>query len=66
MERWSAPNAANGDYHIGAGSCVDAGSNQSWMNSTTDLGGNNRIINDRVDIGCYEFSRSVGTTVFVQ
>ena len=47
--------AANGDYHISAGSCVDAGSNQSWMNSTTDLDGNNRIINDRVDIGCYEY-----------
>ena len=47
--------AANGDYHIGSGSCVDAGTNQGWMNTGTDLDGNARIVNESVDIGCYEY-----------
>jgi hypothetical protein len=47
--------AANGDYHIGSGSCVDAGNTFSWMTTSTDLDGNARIFGDKPDIGCYEY-----------
>ena len=60
---------SQGDYRLKSGSrCIDAGLNQAWMAGATDLDGNARIHGRRsiVDIGCYEFNRSVGTTLFVQ
>ena len=33
---------------------VGAGADQPWMAGATDLRGNPRICDDRVDIGCYE------------
>ncbi|MBR4258574.1 MAG: hypothetical protein IKQ17_06055 [Kiritimatiellae bacterium] len=44
----------NGDYHVGYSYCIDAGSNQGWMANAVDLGGKARIINNTVDMGCYE------------
>ena len=34
--------------------CRDAGVDQPWMTGATDLCGNPRICDDRVDIGCFE------------
>ena len=34
--------------------CRDAGVDQPWMTGATDLRGNPRICDDRVDIGCFE------------
>ncbi|MDI6752036.1 MAG: carboxypeptidase regulatory-like domain-containing protein [bacterium] len=46
-----------GDYHLQSTSpCIDTGTNSavpSWL--TTDLDGNPRIVNGRVDMGAYEF-----------
>ena len=42
------------DWTLGAGKCVDGGVNQTWMVGAKDLGGNDRIVNERVDMGCYE------------
>ncbi len=43
------------DYRPRPGSpLVDAGTNQTWMASATDLNGRPRIMNSRVDIGVYE------------
>ena len=45
----------DGDLHLMAGSpCIDSGSNE-LVGAQLDLDGNLRIINDRVDMGCYEF-----------
>ena len=52
--------AANGDYHCGYSYCVDAGYSDEWMNGAVDLDGNARIINGRVDLGCYEREAPVG------
>ncbi len=47
--------ADNGDYRLAAGSlCIDAGDN-SYVTTTTDLAGTPRIVNGKVDIGCYEY-----------
>ncbi len=35
--------------------CIDAGLKLNWMTNTVDLDGTKRIVNDRVDIGAYEF-----------
>ncbi len=40
--------------------CVDAGGNQEWMENAIDLDGNVRVINSRVDMGCYEREASSG------
>ncbi len=46
-------NAANGDYHLQAGSpCINAGSNIGAPSE--DLEGNRRPIKGTVDMGCYE------------
>ena len=51
--------AANGDYRLAAGSpCIDAGDN-SYVTSDKDLAGNSRIVNGKVDIGCYEYDAAV-------
>ena len=54
----SAPgfrNPAAGDYHLTSQSpCVNSGTNEVWLNDTTDLDGGIRIRYGRVDMGCYE------------
>ena len=48
-------NASAGDYHLLPNSpCINAGTNKDWMASATDLEGRSRIIDDVVDMGCYE------------
>ena len=37
-------------------SCINAGSNQNWMSSTSDLDGTDRIVNEIVDLGAYEYN----------
>jgi len=48
--------------------CIDHGTNEAWslLTGATDLGGNPRILQNIVDIGCYEYKipSSVGTAVF--
>ena len=45
----------NGDYRLTEESqCIDAGEN-AHVQSSTDLDGKDRILNGRVDIGCYEY-----------
>lgn len=45
------------DFHLQAASpCIDAGLNQGWMATATDLDGNPRIVNGVVDMGCYEYA----------
>jgi hypothetical protein len=54
-------NLAGGDYHLQFGSaCINAGTNQAWMMSATDLDGNPRISGGTVDMGAYEFQLSTG------
>lgn len=51
--------AANGDYHLTAGSpCVNAGTNSAPQLPATDLDGDPRIAGGRVDMGAYEFSNT--------
>jgi hypothetical protein len=48
--------AAAGNYQVQLDSpCVDAGTNLPWMAGATDLAGNPRMYDGRVDMGCYEF-----------
>jgi hypothetical protein len=50
------PGFLAGDYRLWLGSpCIDAGTNLPWMATASDLDGNPRIYEDRVDMGCYEF-----------
>ena len=43
------------DYHLRAASpCIDAGTNLDWMTGATDLDGQPRVFNDRVDMGIDE------------
>ena len=45
-----------GDYRLRRGSpCVDAGRNVDWMEGAKDLRGERRVVNGKIDIGCYEF-----------
>ena len=47
--------SANGDYRLRAGSpCVDAGNTANVVGDETDLAGNPRIGNGKVDMGAYE------------
>ena len=49
-------NAAADNYRLQSNSpCINAGTNQDWMAEMTDLDGNPRIINGRVDMGAYEY-----------
>ena len=53
-------NAAGNDYHLSSSSTlINAGLNATWMNTATDLAGNNRILDATVDIGAYEFENVV-------
>ncbi len=52
-------NPSTGDYRLYAGSqCIESGNN-IFVSNLTDLNGNNRIINNTVDIGCYEFQSNI-------
>jgi len=45
-----------GNYHLAPGSsCMDTGTNMSWMAGAVDLDGNKRVITARPDMGAYEF-----------
>jgi hypothetical protein len=47
-----------GDWHLAANSpCINAGLNEAWMNSATDLDGRHRldVFSRLVDMGCYEY-----------
>ncbi len=50
-------NPGSGNYRLQTGSfCINAGSNQSWMTSSKDLGGNPRVsVDGIVDMGSYEY-----------
>ena len=49
-------NTNAGNYRLQEGSpCINAGTNLPWMVGATDLDGNPRIIDGRVDMGAYEF-----------
>ncbi|MFH0909617.1 MAG: choice-of-anchor Q domain-containing protein, partial [bacterium] len=38
--------------------CIDAGRNEAWMTGASDLDGNPRLFNGRVDMGAYEYTMS--------
>ena len=59
-------NTNTANYRLQLGSpCIDAGTNLPWMIGATDLDGNPRIIDDRVDMGCYEFVPEPGSVVLI-
>lgn len=54
--------AENGDYRLASGAqALDAGSNIFVSSIPTDLDGKPRIVNEIVDLGCYEFQRELET-----
>ncbi len=49
-------NLLNNDYRLtGTSSCINAGTNQSWMADVFDLNGKSRIWGGQVDMGAYEY-----------
>ena len=51
--------AAHCDYRLSANSpCIDAGDN-GYVLTESDLDGTNRIFGARVDMGCYEYCRTI-------
>jgi len=48
------------DFRLQAGSpCIDAGANYYWFRwPQRDLGGNCRLVGERIDMGCYEYGSS--------
>ncbi len=60
-------NPSANNYHLQTGSpCIDTGSNiavPSWL--TTDIEGNPRILNGVVDMGAYEYSAPLPTTISI-
>ena len=60
-------NHVGGDYHLKARSpCIDAGTNGSWTANSFDRDGRRRVVNGRVDIGCYEYPSNKGTVMVVR
>ncbi len=48
-------NPEGGDFHLGSASeLFNAGQNQAWMEGAIDLEGEVRILDDTVNMGCYE------------
>ena len=59
-------NPARGDYRFRGGSpAQNAGTYRAWMDGATDLNGNPRILNKKVDIGCFEVPET-GMTLIVR
>ena len=57
----------SGNYRLLKSSpCINAGANASWMTSAYDLDGNDRILNDIVDMGAYETVLIIGTVIVIQ
>jgi hypothetical protein len=55
-------NAAAGNYRLKPTSlCVNAGTNQTWMQNALDLDGKRRVALLVVDMGAYEVQTSVGS-----
>ena len=50
--------AANGDYTIRLSDCVDAGMPCAWHDGAKDLKGEDRVMGEAVDLGCYELKPS--------
>ena len=58
---------AHGDFSLQPGSpCRNAGVKADWMAGATDLLGKNRICEDTVDIGCYEYKPIPGLMIFLR
>ena len=58
--------AEAGDFRLRCDSpCIDAGNN-AYVTNTVDFAGNPRIVNNKVDIGAYEFSASLDRHFTVQ
>jgi hypothetical protein len=56
-----------GDYHLEITSpAINAGSNQAWMGTATDLDGDNRISRSSVDLGAYEYNFPSGTVLVIR
>lgn len=56
----------NGNFRLSLSSpCINTGANDAWTESSTDLDGNPRVSDGRVDMGCYESSRSffIGSSI---
>ncbi len=52
-------NASSGNFQLQASSpCIDKGAGSY---GTTDLAGNARVVNGKIDIGCYEYQNSITT-----
>jgi hypothetical protein len=57
---WSGDDWIDGDYHLrNISACIDAG-DPAFTSAGTDIEGNPRIANGRVDMGAYEFTGSTG------
>ncbi len=60
-------NAAAGNFRVQAFSpCIDAGANITQDPYVTDLDGNPRFFNGKVDMGCYEFTMNTTLKAFLQ
>ena len=59
--------APNGDYHVDSESpCINAGTNLTWMATSTDLDGVDRVQSGTVDMGAYESMPPAGTMFMVR
>jgi hypothetical protein len=55
-----------GDFHLLEGSpCIDAGTNEFYVYTTTDLDGEPRLQGVRVDMGCYEDEGDPGVVPYI-
>lgn len=58
--------AGAGQFTIVPGSvCLNAGTNRDWMSMATDLNGDPRVSDARVDMGAYENTNWVGVSITV-
>jgi len=60
-------NAAEGNFRLRRDSpCLNAGTNEAWMATASDLDGKPRLQQRVVDMGCYEGAPSGGTSFVVR